>query len=163
MSNIAYLSKFGDWTRAGAVLQGLSVNLCPAFKAQLEEDGKLILETMIKHIDAQDLPWTPLSERTVELKGGDTTVYVETGYLRDNLQVRRVKSVANGMTLFIGASAWKTTPGGVKFSDLMIWLEYGTDKIPPRPLIRPTWDEVEPILRDNWVELLQDLIETGGK
>lgn len=157
------MSKFGDWTRAGVVLQGLSVNLFPAFKAQLEEDGNLILKTIISHIDAQDLPWTPLSERTIQLKGGDTTIYVETGYLKDNLQVRRIKSVANGMTLFVGASAWKKTPEGVKLSDLMIWLEYGTDKIPPRPLIRPTWDEIEPILKDNWRELLQDFIQTGGK
>ena len=160
---MAYMSKFGDWTRAGVVLQGLSVNLVPAFKAQIEEDGKLILKRLLDHIDAQDLPWTPLAERTIELKGGDQTIYVETGYLRDNLQVRRIKSVANGITLFIGASAWKRTPDGVKLSDLMIWLEYGTDKIPPRPLIRPTWEEVEPILKDNWRDLLQDLIETGGK
>lgn len=157
-----YVSKFGDWTRAGVVLQGLSVNLLPAFKAQIEEDGELILKTLLNHIDAQDLPWTPLSERTIELKGGDKTIYVETGFLKDNLQVRRVKSVANGMTLFVGASAWKRTPEGVKLSDLMIWLEYGTDKIPPRPLIRPTWDEVEPILKNNWRSILQDLIETGG-
>lgn len=157
-----YVSKFGDWTRAGVVLQGLSVNLLPAFKAQIEEDGELILKTLLNHIDAQDLPWTPLSERTIELKGGDKTIYVETGFLKDNLQVRRVKSVANGMTLFVGASAWKRTPEGVKLSDLMIWLEYGTDKIPPRPLIRPTWDEVEPILKNNWRSILQDLIEKGG-
>ena len=156
------MSKFGDWTRAGVVLQGLSVNLVPAFKAQLDDDGNLILKTLIDHIDAQDLPWIPLAERTIELKGGDKTIYVETGFLKDNLQVRRVKSVANGVTLFIGASAWKKTPEGVKLSDLMIWLEYGTDKIPPRPLIRPTWDEVEPILKENWRSILQDFIETGG-
>ena len=127
----AYVSKFGDWTKAGIVLQGLSVNLLPAFKAQIEEDGELILKTLLDHIDAQDLPWTPLSQRTIELKGGDSTIFVETGFLKDNLQVRRVKSVANGITLFVGASAWKRTPDGVKLSDLMIWLEYGTDKIPP--------------------------------
>ena len=160
--NIAYMSKFGDWTRAGVVLQGLCVNIVPAFKAQIEEDGKLILKTLLDHIDSQDLPWTPLAQRTIELKGGDDTIYVETGYLRDNLQVRRIKSVANGITLFVGASAWKRTPDGVKLSDLMIWLEYGTDKVPPRPLIRPTWNEVEPIIKDNWRDLLQDLIETGG-
>ncbi len=157
-----YMSKFGDWTRAGVVLQGLSVNLVPAFKAQLEDDGNLILEKLLDHIDAQDLPWTPLSERTIELKGGDQTIYVETGYLRDNLTVRKVRSSQNNVTLFIGASAWKRTPDGTKLSDLMIWLEYGTDKVPPRPLIRPTWDEVEPILKANWRDLLQDLIETGG-
>lgn len=159
----AYISKFGDWTRAGAVLQGLSVNLCPAFKAQLQEDGELMLKTVLDHIDRQDMNWTPLSERTIELKGGDSTIYVETGYLKNNLEVRRVKAPKDGLTLFIGASAWKTTPDGVKFSDLMIWLEYGTDKIPPRPLIRPSWEEVEPTIKNNWRELLQSLIETGGE
>lgn len=157
-----YISKFGDWSKAGAILQAISVNLLPLFKAQLDEDGELILETLQGHIDNQDLPWIPLSERTVALKGGDSTVYVETGFLRDNLQVRRIKSVQNGVTLFVGASAWKRTPDGVKFSDLMIWLEYGTDKMPPRPLIRPTWDEIEPILKENWRSLLGDIIETGG-
>lgn len=158
-----YVSKFGDWTRAGAVLQGLNVNLCPAFKAQIEEDGNLFLKTMVSHIEAQDLPWIPLAKKTIELKGGRDTIYVDTGFLKNNLRVRRVRSVANGMTLFIGASAWQKTPDGVKFSDLMIWLEYGTDNAPPRPLIRPTWSEVEPIIKNNWRELLQDLIETGGK
>lgn len=157
------ISKFGDWTKAGAVLQALSVNLCPAFKAQLQEDGELVLNKLIGHIDAQDLPWVPLSEKTIQIKGGDETIYVETGFLRDNLEVRKIKAPKNGITLFVGASAWKRTDSGVKFSDLMIWLEYGTDKMPPRPLIRPTWDEVEPILKSNWQETLRDLIERGGK
>jgi len=103
-----------------------------------------------------------LSERTIELKGGDDTIYVETGFLRDNLQVRRIKSVKNGVTIFVGASAWQRTPQGLKFSDLMIWLEYGTDKIPPRPLIRPTFDELEPILKEGYRDILEDLISTGG-
>lgn len=158
-----YVSKFGDWTRAGAVLQGLSVNLFPAFKAQIQEDGQLLLKTVLGHIDNQDLGWTPLAERTIELKGGNSTIYVETGYLKDNLEVRKVKSPKDGLTLFVGASAWKTTPSGLKFSDLMIWLEYGTDKMPPRPLIRPSWEEVEPIIKNHWKELLKTLTETGGR
>lgn len=156
---MAFISKYGDWARAGLMLQSLSVNLVPAFKVQLEEDGNLVLKRLLDHIDAQDLPWTPLADRTIELKGGDKTIYVETGFLKDNLKVRKVKSPKDGITLFIGADAWTKTPDGVKFSDLMIWLEYGTDKITPRPLIRPTWEEVEPILKDNWSKLLKDFIE----
>lgn len=157
-----YMSKFGDWTKAGIILQNLTANIYPAYKAQLHEDGELLLKTIINHIDKQDLNWVPLAESTIQLKGGDETIYVETGYLKDNLEVRRVRAPKNGVTLFVGASAWKTTPSGLKFSDLMIWLEYGTDKIPPRPLIRPSWEEVEPMLKNNWQELLQKLIETGG-
>ena len=51
----------------------------------------------------------------------------------------------------------------LKFSDLMIWLEYGTDKIPPRPLIRPTWEEIEPILKEHWKDLLDGLVKGGVK
>jgi hypothetical protein len=157
-----YISKFGDWTKAGAVLQAMNVHLQPAFRAQIEEDGKLILDTIVGHIDAQDLPWVPLAQQTIELKNGDDTIYVDTGYLRDNLEVRRVRSTKNGVTLFVGASAWKRHPSGEKFSNLMIWLEYGTDKVPARPLIRPSWAEVEPIIKSHWEDLLQDMIAKGG-
>lgn len=156
------LEKFGDWTKAGMTLQALAKNLKPTFQARLYEDSQLILQRMVEHIDRQDLGWTPLADTTVRLKGGSTTIYVESGYLRDNLSVRKIKSSDNAVTYFIGASAWKTTPSGVKFSDLMIWLEYGTDKIPPRPLIRPTYEQVAKEIQDNWGDCLKTLIEKGG-
>lgn len=149
----------GDWNKAGVYLRNLAVKLKPAFEAQLLEDGNFVLEKMKDHIDNQDLSWTPLAERTVELKGGDTTIYVETGALKDGLTVRRVKSSVKGSTFFIGASPWKRHEGGMKMSELMIWLEYGTDKIPPRPLVQPTIEEVEKILKDNWKELMKDLLK----
>lgn len=158
---MAYLSKFGDWTRAGVVLQGLSVNIFPAFQAQILADGEMIVETLQGHIKAQDLPWAPLSERTIAIKGNDT-IYIDTGILMNSIKVRRIRSVANGITIFVGANPWTRSSGGHKLSDLMIWLEYGTSKMPPRPLIRPTWDEVEPIIRGNWEALLKDLVMTGG-
>ena len=125
----------GDWNKAGIFFKNLAVKLKPAFEAQLYEDGEFVLKTMKDHIDKQDLNWTPLSEKTIELKGGDDTIYVETGQLKDGLVVRRIKSTVKGSTIFVGASPWKRHEGGMKMSDLMIWLEYGTDKIPPRPPI----------------------------
>ena len=156
------LSKFGDWTKAGVVLQSLSSNkIVPAFSAQIKEDGNLVLEHIISHIDSQDLNWTPLSERTIELKNGDETIYVETGFLKSNLKVRKVKAPKNGVTYFIGADAWTKHPSGLKFSDLMIYLEYGTASIPARPLIRPTFDELEDIIKNHWKQCLKDLLEGG--
>ena len=153
------LEMTGDWNRAGMYMRNLAVKLKPAFEAQLWEDGQMVLEKMREHIDSQDLSWTPLSERTVELKGGDDTIYVETGALKNGLTVRRIKSSARGSTIFIGASPWKRHEGGMKMSDLMIWLEYGTDKIPPRPLVRPTIEEVEDIIKSHWKELFQELVK----
>lgn len=153
------LEMTGDWNRAGLYMRNLAVKLKPAFEAQLWEDGQMVLEKMRGHIDSQDLSWTPLAERTVELKGGDDTIYVETGALKNGLTVRRIKSTARGSTIFIGASPWKRHEGGMKMSDLMIWLEYGTDKIPPRPLVRPTIEEVEDIIKSHWKELMQELVK----
>ena len=148
----------GDWNRAGIYMRNLAVKLKPAFEAQIYEDGEFVLEIMRDHIDSQDLSWTPLAERTVELKGGDTTIYVETGQLRNGLTVRRIKSSVKGSTVFIGASPWKRHESGMKMSELMIWLEYGTDKLPPRPLVQPTFEEVKDLLQDHWEDLMKELI-----
>ena len=153
------LQMTGDWNRAGIHLKNLAVKLKPAFSAQLYEDGQMVLEKLQGHIDNQDLSWTPLSQRTIELKGGDTTIYVETGQLRNGLSVRRIKSSVRGDTIFVGASPWKSHAGGMKLSELMIWLEYGTDKIPPRPLIEPTMEEVKDLLQKNWQKLFEDLVK----
>lgn len=153
------LEMTGDWNKAGLHLQNLAVRLRPAFEAQFWEDGQFVLKKMRGHIDSQDLSWTPLAEHTIELKGGDSTIYVETGQLRDGLTVRRIKSSTKGSTIFVGASPWKRHKGGMSMSDLMIWLEYGTDKIPPRPLVKPTIDEVEDILKKHWEDLFSKLVK----
>ena len=140
-------------------MKNLAVKLKPSFEAQFFEDGQFVLEKMQDHIDSQDLNWTPLAERTVELKGGDTTIYIETGQLRNGLVVRRIKSSAKGSTIFVGASPWKRHESGVRMSDLMIWLEYGTDKMPPRPLVQPTFEEVQDILKEHWTDLMEELVK----
>jgi hypothetical protein len=142
------IRKTGDWDLVSKVLRAVTVRLSPAFRAKIEETGELILETLKGHIDAQDLSWTPLSARTIELKGGDDTIYVETGWFYNNLEVKKVKSTSQNITFFIGGSNQKVHPeSGVKLDELFIWLEYGTDKIPPRPLVRPTEEELEPIVK----------------
>ena len=161
------LKMTGDWKKAGIVLRNLAVRLYPAFELQLQSDGEFVLEKLREHIDNQDLNWSPLAERTIEIKGGDDTIYVESGQLRDGLTVRRVKSTAKGSTFFIGASPWKKhtnahTGETVSMDSLMIWLEYGTDKMPARPLIQPTYEEVADIITKNWENYFKTLIQKGG-
>lgn len=152
------IETFGQWAEAGVVLTNIATKLNPTFQAQMNEDGDMILQKMRGHIAAQDLGWTPLSDHTIELKNGNSTIYVETGYLMGNLEVRRISSSAFGATIFIGASSGKTHPSGENFSDIMMWLEYGTSRIPSRPLIQPTWEEVRDIVKQNWENCLKDLI-----
>ena len=162
------LKMTGDWKKAGVVLQNLAVRLHPAFELQLQSDGEFVLEKLRGHIDSQDLGWSPLADRTIELKGGDDTIMIDSGQLRDGLVVRRVKSTVKGSTFFIGASPWKRhsnarTGESVPFDSLMIWLEYGTDKMPPRPLIQPTYEEVIDIITKNWETYFKQLCTSGGK
>lgn len=154
-------SLYGDWSRAGIVLRNLATKLKPIAQAKLYEDGQVVLETMQNHITNQDLNWTPLAPSTVRAKKGDTTIYVETGELQNGLTVRKVKSSADSIVYFVGASPWKKhKKSGLKYSDLMIYLEYGTSKIPPRPLIQPTYEEVKNDIQQSWRDTLSDII--GG-
>ena len=160
------LKMTGDWKRAGVVLKNLQTRLYPAFELQLHSDGDFVLEKMKGHIDAQDLGWTPLSDRTITLKGGDDTIMIDSGEFRDGLVVRRVKSTVKGSTFFIGASPWKKhtnarTGEKVPFDSLMIWLEYGTDKMTPRPLVQPTFEEVQQTIKNNWEECFKNLCKGG--
>jgi hypothetical protein len=160
------MSKFGDWAEAGVMLQALQTRLYPVCEAKLREDGELLLERMREHIIEQDLNFIPLSPTTVRLKDGDTDIFIDSGFLYDNIEVRKIKSAKNNVTMFVGASPWKQHPAptknnpsnSVKMSDLMIWLEFGTDNMPPRPLVRETWDEMESIIKANWNNLLGDLV-----
>lgn len=158
MSGDLQLQLTGDWNRAGLHMHNIAARLRPEFEALMLSDGQFVLEKMRGHIDSQDLGWTPLTEHTIELKGGNSTILVETGALRDGLIVRRVKSSASGLTLFIGASPWKSHPSGMSMSQLMIWIEGGTSRMPPRPLIKPTIDEVKDILQSHWVDLMKEIV-----
>ena len=152
----------GDWKKAGVMLQWLPASLSPICHARLYEDGKLVVKRMVEHIDKQDLPWKPLSDVTIERKGHDK-IYVETGWLKENLSVRRMTTKPLRSTIFVGASPWKThKPSGKKFSELMIMLEYGTDEIPARPLIRPTWAEIEKEIKAGWRKMFKDMLRKGA-
>lgn len=155
-------STYGDWAKAGVVLRGLSntKRVRGVFKDALDMNGEMIKDKMVKHIDAQDLNWTPLSPHTVVLKGNDK-IYVETGSLRNGLSVRTIRSPSNGYAVFIGASPYSRNVDGTKLSDVMTYLEYGTSKIPARPLIRPTWNEVKSKVKADMRKTLRGIVRSG--
>lgn len=150
--------KIGDWAGLSSKLKSLASNLKPDVIATIDQSGEMLLKTMQGHIDRQDLNWKPLAQSTVTHKMGDTTIYVDTGYLRNNLEVKRIR--LKDYTLFVGASQSRVHPdSGERLSDIAIWLEYGTDKIPPRPLVRPSWEEVEKNVQEDLRGVISKAIE----
>lgn len=155
---------YGDWAKADVVLRGLANNMTAVFKATVDKNGELIREKLVGHIDSQDLNWVPLSEKTIALKNGNSTIYVETGTLRDGIVCRRISAPAKGYSLAIGCNPWTRNEDGTKLSDILIYLEYGTLKMPARPLLRPTWDEMKSVVKADMRRTLKGMIrgEIGG-
>ena len=144
----------GGWNAAINLLSKLVRDIKPEYTAQLNEDAELVLKKLQGHIDAQDLGWAPLSDTTVALKGGDTTILVETGTLRNSMKVKRIS--AGDIAFFVGPDGTEPRTG-VSSQQLMLWIEGGTDRMPPRPLLKPTLDEVKDILKRHWKEILKGL------
>lgn len=156
-------SQYGDWARAGTVLRGLSQNMTKAFKITVDRNGRMLQKRLVGHIDAQDLKWVPLAPSTVKKKG-HSKIYIETGSLKNGILVRRISAPSYGYSLYIGCNPWTRNKDGVKLSDIMIYLEYGTMKIPARPLVRPTWKEVRAHVKEEMRRTLRGLVrgEIGG-
>ena len=132
----------GQWQTAGAKIEFIGKNLTPKATEAMREAGEELAEIMRNHVRNQDLSWKPLAPSTVQQKGSNL-IYIDTGDLLANgFKVRALRGKQKGAKFFVGANVWtKHKPSGLKMSDVMTYLEYGTDKIPPRPLIRPSVEE----------------------
>ena len=144
----------GDWDLALRTLQNIKNNMHDTFRDELRDSAEYTLEKLQGHIDKQDLGWTPLTEHTVQLKGGSRVIMVETGALRNSFEVQE-----KGDTFYVGVNS-SSHPSGESTEDIVKWLEYGTDKMVPRPLFQPTYKEIQRELPKRWSKTMQDLI--GG-
>lgn len=145
----------GDWAKASQILNNLPERVKPAFEAQLSFDGDMLAFNMRSHIYAQDLGWAPLSPSTIQKKHGNATIYIESGVLLGSIQAIAIGGIGD-FTMFIGPRG--AASKGVDIETVMGWMEFGTSKMPPRPLLRPTLDEAKDILKQHWRETLRDLL-----
>ena len=145
------LTKQGDWAKVRHIMGYKLPELVPYITEKIDEYGEIALEIIQGHIENQSLPWTPLSEETIRIKG-HSKIYIETGVLSNGLEVKRIDNGKN--ELFIGFSNETTHESGLSYGQLMVMLEYGTIHAPPRPLIRPSFDEVKRIITHDLIPLI---------
>ena len=74
-----------------------------------------------------DYNWTPLAASTLEKKKADTPL-LETGAMRASIEW-----IAHDLQGLVGSN-----------SDIAVWQELGTSKIPPRPFLQGAAQHVEP-------------------
>lgn len=152
-------SKFGQWTQAGIVLQGMYRAAYGSMAYELRQQADLLLERMLEHLERQDLNWPALSPETIKRKvDNKDKILIETGELKSKLKVRKIATKTDRFTVFVGADAWERHRNGLKMSDLMIYLEYGTDNMPARPLMGPTWEEMKPGVKNACRGVVEELV-----
>lgn len=159
--NMARLT--GQWQTAGARIDFIGKKLTQCATNAMKEAGEDLVETMQGHIIKQDLDWTPLAPSTVAKKGS-SIIYIDTGDLLHNgIKVRALRSNKKGSSFFVGANPWvKHRSSGLKMSDLLTYLEYGTGNIPPRPLVRPSYEEFKSDFPKKFAKYMEVELGKGG-
>lgn len=132
----------GDWNRLANKLRSLPSDISQAKELGLQKAGNETVKTVKGHIERQDLGWSPLDESTIKQKG-HSKILVETGTLASHIDVTEVSKDS----IFIGAKN-ATYPNGEDVNDVLKYHEFGTETEPPRPLVRPSFNEVKPKVKD---------------
>jgi len=149
--------KYGDWEQLELWSQMMKqAKYRRRFESDMRALGRAIADKVRAHIRQQDLSWPPLSAVTVAKKGFKT-IYVETSdyYNKINAQLKTGRP-GGGMELTVSVRG-RHPSSGMKMQTLGEMLEYGTTKMPARPLWRPTFAELP-----NMAEY-KALIDLGAK
>jgi len=145
----------GAWDKVHSWLtRAATGHLSAKLMRAAEGYGEAVRVKLLAHIQAQDLGWPPLAPSTVAKKGHEQA-YVETGDLISNIRVELDQGRFHTTLKVFPSDA--TSRSGLTFRELATKLEYGTPTIPPRPVWRPTYDEVK---RDpKWANILRFVTE----
>lgn len=147
------VTMYGDWERLEKALVTIDKHLVPMAHAKMYLDGEIVLQKLRGHIEAQDLGWAPkrIIKRTPDL-------WVDTGELSSGMRTLRIALNAHSYAVFIGFLDSRSHYSGYTQAELAVLLEYGVDKAPARPLIRPTWDELRGDILSTWKSFIVDFV-----
>lgn len=137
------LNKIGDWNKVRAMVKNMKADMERERKRALENWGDKAVEVAVGHIEAQDLPWKPLKQATLEQKqraGHGTDTLYSSGQYRDS-----IKKIIKKDGVFAGIPHGSRTKD--KGNDLVMIAavhEFGAMGIgiEARPLWIPTMQEV---------------------
>lgn len=148
----------GDWSKFNTSITALAdKKIIPLLKVQIDSSGKMLLKTLVGHVQTQDLNWTPLADETLKRKSSGLT-YVDTGELINNLVLKNVINKADTYAVFVGAPNVVHSPSGYNLSEIMLYMEYGTFQNPARPLIQPTFDELKNHIITGLIDAMKSLL-----
>ena len=108
-----------------------------------ESIGLRLERAFVDRIKTGDSSWAPLSEAWAAEKGHGKQWYY-TGRLENAIEYE-----IDGDSVHVGILKHETYPEGETVATVAAQLEYGTSKIPARPMFRPVFEEqVKGIVKD---------------
>lgn len=132
---------YGDWVQTHAWLHGLQVAPLDPFFEKLKVLGKALQKRIQQHIVEQDLDWEPLAHSTIQQKGFDTVLMNTLEYLQ-KIEFEILKHSLNEWELIVYPKG-DHSASGLSMQTLAMYLEYGTSRMPERPLWRVVFEEIE--------------------
>lgn len=131
---------YGDWNRMDSFLERIGYGgTQDDFEDALRSLGEAVRLLIVRRIENGDAVWPPLAPITIRRKG-HPQVYVETGKFLASIRVEIVKKSSGILEVQIAPEG--VNDQGVSYTDIANWLEYGTSRIPARPLWRPIMSRI---------------------
>jgi hypothetical protein len=124
----------GDWYGVGVALNQLPSLVRSSAVWGQRKAMELLVKTVKKHINNQDLNWEPRSART---NSNDPRILVDDGYYYGAIKVWK-----QGDTYIGGVKSNAVDNKGNRISDYAIMNEVGWEKLPARPLWAPSFEEM---------------------
>ena len=123
---------FGDWNNLYATLDKLK-NVEKEVDDDAQQQAEMLKQAIQSYVTGQQGGRTPLAPYTVNKKGS-STILIETGTMINSLTVDKVGD-ADYFIHFTGMNAEKSN------EQVAVENEYGTSKAPPRPFVRPVYEQ----------------------
>lgn len=142
---------YGDWGKLKKFTKNFSKDLIPNAHNLTVTEGNRVASEIKESLLNQALPHTDIKQETKDKKNS-SKILVETGTLANSIQ-----AIPQGNEVIIVPYGDHPT-GDLSASELAIIHEYGTDKIPPRPFIRPAYEENKDKVGENFEDLVDNVI-----
>lgn len=147
---------YGDWRELGVWLRTAKTKpISAGIKKAFDILGKAVSERLKFHIREQDLPWPSISPNT---RKKSPKILFESGEFMNSIDHRVTTSGRYHIQVDItprGTHSKAKLPMGL----LASYFEYGTSKMPARPLWRPVMNEIP--MMPEWKEMLKTSVKLG--
>lgn len=128
----------GDWMAASWMMANMPIDIRTSYIAAQTTIAKK-LQTIIKnHIKNDDLGWRRLDPKTEARKGHGRPWY-DTGAIYNNIDI-----ITKGVNVFVGIQPGIMSYDGERtLTAIAASMEYGTGRMPARPLFLPSSKEIK--------------------